>query len=99
MSQEVRLAILINTQPGKADQQIAAFQQLAPLVRAETGCLQYDLHRVTNDQDNFVLIERWASEANLHAHDVTEHMIKADAANPSFRAGPATVLFLDEINV
>ncbi|KJV24957.1 antibiotic biosynthesis monooxygenase [Aquitalea magnusonii] len=97
MSQEIKLTILIKTQPGKAAQQIDAFKQLAPLVRAEEGCLQYDLHQEGKDPDFFILVERWASKAALDAHDRSEHMIKADAANPTFRAEPATVLFLQEV--
>ncbi|WP_336604663.1 antibiotic biosynthesis monooxygenase family protein [Pseudomonas sp. ADAK22] len=44
MSDEVRLVVMINTQPGKGAEQRAAFAKLAPLVRAEHGCLHYDLH-------------------------------------------------------
>lgn len=97
MNQPIKLAILINTQPGKAGEQIAAFRQLAPLVRAEQGCLQYELSQDRHDPDRFVLLECWASQANLDAHDRSAHMIKADAASPAFRAGPATVMFLQEI--
>lgn len=94
MSQQVQLVILISTQPGRGAEQVAAFERLAPLVRAEDGCLQYDLHAVTDDPDRFVLIERWASEEALAAHDITPHMVQADATNAAFRAGPADVLRL-----
>src|SRR5690349_18325744 len=88
----VHLAILITTQAGKRQQQIDAFRQLAPVVRAEAGCLQYDLHEVTTNVDRFVLLEKWASSAALEAHDKSEHMLEADAANAFFRAGPAEIL-------
>ncbi|WP_330329693.1 antibiotic biosynthesis monooxygenase [Streptomyces sp. NBC_00536] len=94
MSQPVQLVIHITTLPGRGAEQTAAFERLAPLVRAETGCLQYDLHRVSGDPDRFVLIERWSSKAALAAHDATPHMIEADAASPAFRAGPAEVIEL-----
>ncbi|MFC9331274.1 putative quinol monooxygenase [Kitasatospora sp. NPDC057015] len=94
MSQPVQLVILIATLPGRGRDQIAAFERLAPLVRAEPGCLQYDLHQVGGDPDRFVLIERWSSQAALAAHDATPHMVEADAASPSFRAGPAEVIHL-----
>jgi len=95
MSETVRLAILITAQPGKGADQIDAFARLAPIVRAEDGCLQYDLHQVTGEPDRFVLLERWASAKALRAHDESAHMVAADAANPRFRAGPATMLRLD----
>ncbi|WKD36717.1 putative quinol monooxygenase [Streptomyces xanthophaeus] len=94
MSQPVQLVILINTLPGRGREQVAAFERLAPVVRAEAGCLRYDLHQVSGEPDRFVLIERWSSQAALAAHDATPHMIEADAASPAFRAGPAEVIRL-----
>ncbi|NWB99102.1 antibiotic biosynthesis monooxygenase [Pseudomonas gingeri] len=94
MPSEVKLVILIATQVGRGQAQVDAFEKLAPLVRNEEGCLQYDLHRVAGNDDQFVLIERWTSKSALEAHDVTSHMIAAAAHNPTFRAGPATVLHL-----
>lgn len=91
---EVMLVISIQTIHGKGREQIAAYEKLAPIVRAEPGCLQYDLHAVVGDDDRFVLIERWESAEALAAHDVTPHMIAADAHSPSFRAAPAKVLQL-----
>ncbi|MGU7770507.1 putative quinol monooxygenase [Burkholderia sp. MR1-5-21] len=91
---EVMLVISIQTIPGKGHEQIAAYEKLAPIVRAEQGCLQYDLHAVVGDDNSFVLIERWASAEALAAHDVTPHTIAADAHSPSFRAAPARVLRL-----
>ena len=96
---EVMLVILIEVQPGKRHEQIAVFENLAPIVRAEPGCLQYDLHPVVGDSNRFVLIERWASTEALSAHNVTPHMIAADANSPTFRAAPAKVLQLGSISV
>lgn len=96
MSDEVRLVVMINTQPGKGAEQLAAFAKLAPLVRAEHGCLHYDLHPVVGNPDSFVLIEKWASKDALAAHHVAAHMVEAARHNPSFRAGPATVLLLED---
>ncbi|KTB66717.1 MULTISPECIES: putative quinol monooxygenase [Pseudomonas] len=96
MPNEVQLVVMINTQPGKGSQQLAAFQALAPKVRAEHGCLHYDLHPVVGNPDSFVLIEKWASKAALDAHHVAPHMVAAAQHNPSFRAGPATVLLLGD---
>ncbi|GAA1250936.1 hypothetical protein GCM10009665_47020 [Kitasatospora nipponensis] len=95
MSQPVHLLVLISTLPGRGQEQVAAFERLAPIVRAEEGCLRYDLHQVSGEPDRFVLIERWASRAALAAHDASAHMVEADAAGPAFRAGPAEVIELD----
>ncbi|MFG2877562.1 putative quinol monooxygenase [Streptomyces sp. NPDC048337] len=94
MSHAIQLVILITTLPGRGREQVEAYERLAPVVRAEEGCLQYDLHQVTGDPDRFVLIERWSSREALAAHDVTPHMIESDAACKAFRAGPAEVIEL-----
>ncbi|MGV4983288.1 putative quinol monooxygenase [Streptomyces sp. NRAIS4] len=95
MSQPVRLHVLITALPGRGQEQVDAYERLAPIVRAEEGCLQYDLHRVVGDPDRFVLVEQWASREALAAHDVTPHMVEADAASPAFRAGPAQVIEIE----
>ncbi|QJI28956.1 antibiotic biosynthesis monooxygenase [Pseudomonas sp. ADAK18] len=95
MFDEVRLVVIINTQPGRGSDQLAAFEKLAPLVRSEQGCIQYDLHPVVGNSDSFVLIEKWASRKALDAHHLAPHMLEAAKHNPTFRAGPATVLLLE----
>lgn len=97
MTQEVSLMVLIETQPGRGQEQVRAYEQLSPLVLAEPGCLQYELKKVVGNDDMFVLVERWASADALAAHDRTPHMIAADALSPTFRARPATVLQLAPI--
>ncbi|MFJ8313421.1 MULTISPECIES: putative quinol monooxygenase [unclassified Streptomyces] len=94
MSHPIQLVFLITTLPARGQEQITAFERLAPIVRAEPGCLQYDMHQVSGTSDRFVLIERWASKEALAAHDASPHMIEADAASPAFRAGPAEVIQL-----
>ncbi|MEX6503995.1 putative quinol monooxygenase [Pseudomonas zhanjiangensis] len=89
--EEVNLLIQIEVMPGKRAEQIAAYTRLKPLVLAEPGCLQYQLLSDEHDENRFFLIEKWASQAALDAHDNTEHMLAADAHNPRFRADPARV--------
>ena len=91
------LVVLIETKEGCANQQIQAFKELQPLVLAEAGCLQYELTQDVNNENQFVLIEKWATQADLDAHDITPHMIDADKKSPSFRAKPTTVFKLKSI--
>jgi quinol monooxygenase YgiN len=93
----VDLVIHIRTRAGHADQQLAAFSDLAPLVRAEEGCLRYELFSLRGRADEFLLVESWASQADLDRHDVAPHMLAADAANHAFRTGPADVFVLDPV--
>jgi quinol monooxygenase YgiN len=91
----VDLVILITTRPGLGSRQVEAFERLAPLVRAEPGCIRYDMHRAAGDDDRFILFEQWESQEALDAHDVAPHMTAQDAENALFRAGPVTVVSYD----
>jgi len=97
MSQEISLLILIETKKGQRQKQIDAYNKLAPIVLTENGCLQYELKEVENNENEFVLIEKWASKKDLEAHDVTSHMIEADKISPTFRARPVTVIIMKDI--
>ncbi|PMS18553.1 antibiotic biosynthesis monooxygenase [Trinickia dabaoshanensis] len=90
----VSLVVLIEVQAGKSQQQIEAFRAIAPLVRAEAGCIEYELHRVQGNDEQFVITEQWASEDALAAHSVAPHMTEAAEKNKAFRAGPAKLLKL-----
>jgi len=98
MSHPIKQIVLIDTLPGRAEEQVQAFAWLAPQVRAEAGCLSYQLHRVSGQENSFVLTETWASPAALAAHDASELMQDAAPWLASFRAGPARVLALGEMH-
>ena len=95
----VHLLVLIEGQPGKRQQQLDAYQRLKPLVLAEPGCLQYDLFADASDENKFVLVEHWASQAALDAHHLAPHMVEADRLNPSFRAKPSVVVKMNQVQV
>ncbi|PCM44034.1 putative quinol monooxygenase [Marinobacter sp. ANT_B65] len=44
------------------------------------------------DENKFTIVEKWAAQAALDAHDNTEYMLAADAHSPTFRAGPASIM-------
>ena len=91
----IRLVVSVETKVGLGERQMEAFAELAPQVRAELGCLQYDLHRVVGSEEEFVILEHWESAEALAAHDDAPHMLDADAANKEFRAGPARVVIIE----
>ena len=97
MNQAVKLVVLIEVQPGKSEEQVKLYEKILPQVLNEEGCLEYELHRVSGSDVQFVLTERWSSEEALAAHHTTPHMLEAGSISPSFRAGPATLLKLDSL--
>ena len=95
----VHLLVLIEVQSGKRQQQLQAYQKLKPLVLAEAGCLQYDLFVDASDENKFVLVEHWASQDALDAHDLAPHMVEADRLNPFFRTKPSVVIKMNSVDV
>jgi quinol monooxygenase YgiN len=94
---ELKLVILIEVKPGKAQEQINLYEKIKPLVLKEEGCLQYELNRVEGSDVNFILIERWKSAESLALHDEMPYMKEVDSISPSFRARPATVFKLNNL--
>jgi|SRR5579883_1094813 len=72
----VQLIVTVTTRPGRAAEYVAAFRELAPKVRLEEGCLEYDIYRDSNDPrfdnkvrpDTVVLCEKWSSIDTLQRH-------------------------------
>ena len=63
---------------------------IVPEVRAEDGCIRYDLHK--SDSGNlFLFYEIWESPAHLAAHVKTPHMDAMRAATADMVVGVAQV--------
>lgn len=91
-AQEICVTVLLETYNGKANQQIQAFHDIVDTVRSETGCLQYELTQSTTNENQFILLERWASMADLEAHLQTPHMKMAGEQAKNFRSKPAEIM-------
>jgi len=94
MKEEISVVVLIEVIPGQREAQINAFKKVEPLVLAEAGCIQYELKADQDNENRFVIIERWASAEALAAHAVSTHMVEAGKHNHLFRAKPPEVIKL-----
>lgn len=65
-------------------------RKVVEAVRAEPGCLRYDLHR-SGYGSTFLFYEIWESPAHLEAHGRTPHMAAMHEATASLTARPAEV--------
>jgi quinol monooxygenase YgiN len=97
MSDPIKVVALLTVQPGKGEELLAAWPALAVQVRAEEGCLAYDLHTVVRQPDRFVVLERWASTDALKAHGASAHMKEFGATGAAFMAGRSDVLVLPDV--
>lgn len=76
----IHVLAIITAQPGQRAAVLAAFQDNAVNVRAEVGCIEYTAtidaegSPATFGEDSFVVIEKWATLADLRAHSAAPHM-------------------------
>jgi quinol monooxygenase YgiN len=73
---------------------VDAFAIASPQVHAEAGCELYALH---HDADQVVMIERWATPADLAAHAAGEPITELNALLASHVAGPTDVSVLENV--
>ena len=84
----IRLTVQLPIKEGKAVEFEAAAAPALARVRAEDkGCEMYDLFRSCDDDTRFVMVESWASEADLEAHKKSAAMGGVGAAMGGFIAG------------
>lgn len=96
MADTVRVVAVVRAQPGSGSAVLELWPALAAQVRAEDGCLAYDLHRVAGDADRFVVLERWESVGALAAHARSPHMAEFGGAAAGLLAAPTEVLVLED---
>lgn len=71
---EVVVVATFRAQPGRAAEVEAGLQAAIRVTHGEPGCIRYALQRGVSDPDLVVLIERWASAADLARHAEQPHV-------------------------
>ncbi|AXT86128.1 antibiotic biosynthesis monooxygenase [Aeromicrobium sp. A1-2] len=87
----------IEALPGRGDVVADLLAGALDTVRAEQGCLRYDLFRVRRHADTLMMVERWASKDDLRAHGASEHFTELAARMGPELASPPDVRVLDPV--
>ena len=69
----VVLAVTWVAREGESGAVAELLRRMAPLSRAEPGCLQYEVHRDRDEPNTFFLFERYADQEAFDAHSASEH--------------------------
>lgn len=75
MTSPLSMVVSIQALPGQEAAVEAALLGVVKQTRAETGCVQYDLHRDADRIGRFVFYETWATRNDWAAHDAAEHIV------------------------
>ncbi len=90
----VDVVATIEVRPGQADAVLAIVQEYIDLVRAEEGCLRYDLYAVRREADVLVMVEQWASKDALRDHGSAAHFVEMSGRLAEHLAGAPSVRVL-----
>lgn len=81
--------------PGRERELVDALRTCVPAIHEEQGCIFYTLNGA--EDGRVVMIEKWATQADLDAHDVSPGTESLRAAIADLVAIPVTVEFLTPI--
>jgi quinol monooxygenase YgiN len=85
-------------QPGKGPDFEKVFAELAAQVRAnEKGCMLYSLNRAKNDENSYVVVERYADAAAFSHHGQTPYFLASFPKLGAFMAGAPKIDILEEV--
>ena len=96
MSDAVTVVALIHVEEGKVPAQLEAFREVSPLVHQEKGCELYAAH-VAEDGQTVVMVERWASRADLEAHLAGPAIARLGELSAGLRSAPTDMYLLDPV--
>ena len=84
----IRLTVQFNIKEGSAaDFEGAAGAAISKVKADDKGCEMYDLFKSVDDDERFVMVESWASQADLDAHMKSPAMQEIGKAIGGFMAG------------
>jgi quinol monooxygenase YgiN len=88
----VVVTAVVHPRPGKLEEALAAYARHIDAVHAEPGC---ELHALHTDGTTIVVIEKWASQADLDAHARGAVLAKLGPELDALRERPAEVTVLE----
>lgn len=95
----VYVSAKIQAASGQEDAMEAVLAAVIGDVRAEKGCIRYDLHRCLNEPGTFLFYETWESQAALEAHGNTPHIARMREAMGPLLGGEPEVLVYSAVDV
>jgi len=69
----IRLNVAVQTTAENLPAVVEGLNALAAASRAETGCDGYEIYQSTVEPTRLIIVETWASDEALTAHQQTEH--------------------------
>ncbi len=98
MALHLTLLAKLKAKPGKESALRDAMMAMVAPSRAESGCLNYDLHVDNNDPSVYWVYENWVDEVALAAHTKEPHYLALGAKKDELLAEPVQLTRLSEVS-
>ncbi|OOG17823.1 antibiotic biosynthesis monooxygenase [Sphingobacterium sp. CZ-UAM] len=66
---KIYITAILKANPAFREEVIVALQRMVEESRKEAACIQYDLHQVDADENQFIFYEIWENRTGLDAHN------------------------------
>lgn len=83
---------------GKEEALKQAIMACVPPTRAEAGCINYDLHKSSDDSATFILYENWVSKKLLEEHLEMPYLVDLKAKLDDLCAEPLDISLWEMIS-
>ncbi len=94
----IGIVATLPVQPGKEAEFEKVFADLRSKVKAnEKGCLQYDFFKSKSEPATYIVMEQYATQADLDAHGKTDYFRAAGPSLGAVLGGAPTLQFLDKV--
>ncbi len=91
MTEKIILMARLKVKPEAVEEIKSAAMAIVSDSRAETGCINYDIHQAIDDETVFVWHETWASKAALDEHFAKPYFGEFFATVEEFAAEPPQI--------
>ena len=93
----ITVLVRIKAKPGMEEEVKKELLSLVTLIRAEAGCLLYDLNQSAEDSSLFMFYENWVSKKDLDEHLAMPYMKSHMKKASEILAGPAEITLWERI--
>jgi quinol monooxygenase YgiN len=95
---KISVVATFNAKAGMEETVREAVLALVAPTRAESGCINYDLHQSIDDPTVFILYENWVSKADLEAHLAMPYLQQFLARADEMLSAPVDIALCEMIS-
>ena len=97
MSKQITTIARLKAKPGAEARLEELLKSLIEPTRAESGCIDYTMHRDLEEPGAYYFYDNWRSQEDLDAHFETPHIKRVVEMMPDVLAEPLKLIRLEKV--